>query len=521
MSVRYYPLLAKYTVNSRYIHSVDITKNHKILETYWIYKPFVRVYIVEDTKEYILRYMVFEPEISPEEFSILSNIISDLRKVLILKDVSLSLETRARALVELVNLILEEYAIEPEDELYSIILYYLFRDFFGYSVIDPLVQDPLVEDVSCDGYDLPIYIYHRKYGSMETNIVLDKETLDSLVLRLAQDCGKHLSLASPMVDGSLPGGSRLQATFGTEITPRGSSFTIRRFTTEPLTPIDLIDFGTIPSEIMAYLWLGIEFGLSGIIVGETASGKTTTLNAMLMFLPPEAKVVSIEDTREITLYHSNWIASVTRDSSVAGTIEMYDLLKAALRQRPDYIVVGEVRGVEAQTLFQAMSTGHTCYSTLHAGDVNQMVYRLETDPLNVPRSMLQFLDFALVQTIWVKKGVRVRRTKEVNEIMGVDPADRQLLINQFAVWEPKMDSHVKATDSKKIEKMAVLMGTDIEEVQFELKRRREFLDMMLEKNVRDYRTVTKLIHAYYRSPESAFEKLREQDAASLYSEIVG
>ncbi len=519
--MNYYPILDRYVVDSTYIHSVDITKDHRILETYWIHRPFVKVYIVEDMKEYILRYMVFEPEINEEEMNVISTIESDLRKVLVLRDVSLSMDVRAKVLVDLVTAILDEYAIEPEDEFYSIVLYYLFRDFLGYGVIDPLINDALVEDISCDGYDLPIYVYHRKYGSVETNVSLAKNVLDSLVLRLSQSCGKHLSLANPMVDGSLPDGSRLQATFGTEVTPRGSSFTIRRFTIQPLTPIDLIDLGTIHEEIMAYLWLAVEVGLSGIVVGETASGKTTTLNAILMFLPPEAKVVSIEDTRELVLYHRNWIASVTRETGVTGKIEMYDLLKAALRQRPDYIVVGEVRGSEAQTLFQAMSTGHTCYSTLHAGDVNQMVYRLESEPLNVPRSMLQFLDFALVQTIWVKDGRRVRRTKEVNEIMEIDPSDKQLLVNQFAIWDSKGDVHVKATESKKLEKMAVMKGEDIDEIQYELARKREFLRLMVDKNIRDYRVVTKLIHSYYRNPEEAFERLREEDAATLYSEIVG
>jgi flagellar protein FlaI len=203
-----------------------------------------------------------------------------------------------------------------------------------------------------------------------------------------------------------------------------------------------------------------------------------------------------------------------------GAIEMYDLLKTALRQRPDYIVVGEVRGVEAQTLFQAMSTGHTCYSTLHAGDINQMIYRLESDPLNVPRSMLQFLDFALLQMIAVKKTMRVRRTKEISEIIGIDPSNKQILINRFVVWDHEKDRHTRVGDPMKIEKMAVQMGMSAEEIKFEIGKRKEFLQLMLDKNVRDYRVITKLIHAYYRNPENAFEILREQDAASLYSEIV-
>jgi flagellar protein FlaI len=368
--------------------------------------------------------------------------------------------------------------------------------------------DEFIEDISCDGYDIPIFIYHKKYGSMETNIRLGRETLDNLVLKLAQRGGKHVSLATPIVDATLPDGSRLQATYGTEITPRGSSFTIRKFTAEPLTPIDLIEYGTIPSAVMAYLWFALEYKLSGIIVGETGSGKTTTLNAILMFTPPDAKIVSIEDTRELKLYHENWVAEVTRVGVGGEEIDMYDLLKTALRQRPDYIVVGEVRGREAQTLFQAMSTGHSCYSTIHAGDINQMVYRLENEPLNVPRSMIQFLDVALVQQMVVTKRKRIRRTREVNEILGVDPVDKNLLINQFVKWDPKEDHHVEISTPKKLEKIASMYGGGIEDVYQELLRRKEYLELMLKNGIRDYRRVTRLIQAYYRNPEFAFSKLK-------------
>ncbi|MEM2086906.1 MAG: type II/IV secretion system ATPase subunit, partial [Archaeoglobaceae archaeon] len=316
--------------------------------------------------------------------------------------------------------------------------------------------------------------------------------------------GKHISLANPIVDSTLPDGSRLQATFGTEVTPRGSSFTIRKFATQPLTPLDLVRFGTIPIGIMAYLWLAIEHKLSVIVVGETASGKTTTLNSILMFVPPDAKIVSIEDTREIRLYHDNWLAQVTRTGIGEQEIDMYDLLKAALRQRPDYIVVGEVRGKEAQTLFQAMSTGHASYSTFHAGDINQMVYRFESDPLNVPRSMLQFLDIVLVQNMYLRGAKRIRRTKEINEILGIDPADKNLLVNQFARWDAKRDEHIEVSIPKKLEKIATSRMDDVYE---ELQRRRKYLEWMIKSGVKDYTEFTKLIHNYYRNPEIAFSRV--------------
>jgi len=221
----------------------------------------------------------------------------------------------------------------------------------------------------------------------------------------------------------------------------------------------------------------------------------------LCLFPPDAKVVSIEDTREINLYHDNWLAQVTRTGIGEREIDMYDLLKAALRQRPDYIVVGEVRGREALTLFQAMSTGHASYSTFHAGDINQMVYRLESEPLNVPRSMIQFLDIVLVQGMYLRQGKRIRRTKEVNEILGIDPTDKNLLVNQFIRWEPKEDFHIQLSTPRKLEKLAR------EDIFEELDRRKKYLEWMIKKDVKDYREFTRLIHAYYRNPEIAFSEI--------------
>ncbi|MEM1999329.1 MAG: ATPase, T2SS/T4P/T4SS family, partial [Archaeoglobaceae archaeon] len=199
-----------------------------------------------------------------------------------------------------------------------------------------------------------------------------------------------------------------------------------------------------------------------------------------------------------------WLAQVTRTGIGEQEIDMYDLLKAALRQRPDYIVVGEVRGREALTLFQAMSTGHASYSTFHAGDINQMVYRLENDPLNVPRSMLQFLDVVLVQNMYLREGKRIRRTREVNEILGIDPTDKNLLVNQFLKWDVKGDEHIQVSSPRKIEKIALSRVDDVYE---ELERRKRFLEAMIKRDIRDYRDFTRLIHKYYRNPEVAFSKV--------------
>jgi type IV secretory pathway ATPase VirB11/archaellum biosynthesis ATPase len=269
------------------------------------------------------------------------------------------------------------------------IQYHLVRDFLGYGPIDTMMQDPMLEDLSCDGPGIPIYVFHRKYESIRSTVTFpDEETLDSFVIRLAQRSGKHISIAEPILDATLPDGSRLQTTLSREVTTRGSSFTIRKFRADPFTPPDLVGYNTMDSRMAAYMWLVVENGSSMIMAGGTASGKTTTLNATCQFVPPEKKIVSIEDTREINLNHENWIAGVTRagfggqivGGKPAGAIDMYKLLEAALRQRPEYLLVGEVRGPEALTLFQAMATGHTVYSTMHADSVASAVYRLENPP---------------------------------------------------------------------------------------------------------------------------------------------
>jgi flagellar protein FlaI len=509
MAKNHYDILRRHIRSEDLLETPEFGSGSRIVEEYWIQEPFTKAIIVENEDEFRNVYYALEPTVSSEEAEVISALYDDLKKILVLQDVSVDLEERAEVLVRAIEKLSKEYAVSFTDNFYSRMLYYLFRDFFGYGLIDPLMEDTNVEDISCDGYNIPIFIYHQKYGNVETNIVLDQEKLDRMVLRLTQRSGKHISIANPIVDATLPDGSRLQATFGTEVTPRGSSFTIRKFTIEPLTPIDLIEKGTVPSGVLAYLWLAIEHKFSAIVVGETASGKTTTLNAIMMFIPPDAKVVSIEDTREINLYHENWIAEVTRTGMGEGEIDMYDLLRAALRQRPDYIIVGEVRGREAQTLFQAMSTGHASYSTLHAGDINQMVYRLESEPLKVPRSMLQFLDIALVQTMWVRGNTRLRRTKEVNEILGIDPVDKNLLVNQFVKWDPKEDKHIEVSMPKKLEKMADFLGVSVQEVYDEMLSRKRYLELMLKRGIRNYKEVTRYIHAYYHNPELAMTKMEE------------
>ena len=279
---------------------------------------------------------------------------------------------------------LTEYQVEK-------LLYVLKRNFIGYERIDGIKHDINVEDISCDGYNSPVFVYHSDYEQVITNVHHGESELDDFVVKLAQRSGKGISKRQPQVDATLPDGSRAQLTLGREVSDHGTNYTIRQFKDVPFTPLDLINWNTFSLDEMAFLWLAIENHRSLIFAGGTASGKTTSLNAVSLFIPSNTKIVSIEDTREVELPQRNWIASVTRPSfsdDDKGDVDEFDLLEAALRQRPDYIVMGEIRGEEGRTLFQVMSTGHTTYTTFHADTVGEVLKRFTTEPINVSKTLL-------------------------------------------------------------------------------------------------------------------------------------
>ncbi|MEM3512730.1 MAG: type II/IV secretion system ATPase subunit, partial [Thermoplasmata archaeon] len=397
---------------------------------------YVRIKYDTISNEYL--YEVIEPVLTTDEEFILDFLkgkLIDAFEMIELEDP----KEREKYLRELAIKVLRENEIHLNPVSKEKILYYVVRDFLGYGLIGVPMIDPQVEDISCDGVKIPIYIFHRKYGSIKSNLRFQShKELDGFVVWLVQRCGKHISVASPMVDATVPDGSRLQATLGEHVTKRGSSFTIRRFRENPFTPVDLLKFKTMSTEMMAYIWIAIESGQSMMVCGGTASGKTTTLNAVLLFIPPQMKIVSIEDTRELNLPHENWIPSLTRSGfggknlitgKAAGEIDMFDLLTAALRQRPQYLMVGEVRGAEAYIVFQAMATGKTCYTTFHAESVAAMVHRMENPPINLPRALVAALNIVLLQG-QVKVGTKMtRRVKNLTEIVGIDPETNELITN--------------------------------------------------------------------------------------------
>jgi flagellar protein FlaI len=322
-----------------------------------------------------------------------------------------------------------------------------------------------------------------------------------------------------LLDATLPDGSRLNATLGQEVTDKGSTFTIRKFREDPFTITDLVRFGTMSAEILAYWWMAVQNGASAIYAGGTASGKTTGLNAILLFIPPQMKIVSIEDTREINLPHQNWIAGVTRagfgprdnNGRQAGEIDMFTLLKAALRQRPEYILVGEVRGKEAEALFQAMATGHTAYGTMHADSVESVIHRLESEPISIPRSLLESLDIVSVQIQTRIGDRRVRRTKEIVEVVGLDPHTREILTNEVFTWNPARDKFEFSGVSYVLERIQLERNMGESDMARELQQRREIVEWMVRKNIRDLQSVGAIIVQYYKEPE-ALLSLAQRDA---------
>ena len=400
-----------------------------------------------------------------------------------------------RLRTELAGLI-ERYGITVDSRTFHALWYYLHRDFRGYGRLDPLLQDDHIEDISCDGPDHPVFIYHETYTDLETNVTFETAALDDFVVRLAQQAGHHISVGDPLIEATLPDGSRAELSLGEEVTPHGSAFTIRQYAADPLTPIDLIERGTFDAAGLAYCWLCIEHNKSLLVAGGTAAGKTTTLNALSMFVPPGAKVVTIEDTRELTLAHDNWLAAVTREQLTEGTaIGMYDLLRSALRHRPEYLLVGEVRGEEAKTLFQAMNTGHTTLSTIHADSIETAVTRLENEPIDLPRTMVESLDLCAVQTQRRLGGRRVRRIDGIAEIRGIDDRTGDLDYAEPISWHPQSDSFSRS-HSEVLESIQTERGWDPDDLRAELAARKQFLNTLLERGVTDYREFTAQLRAY-------------------------
>ncbi|MDH7593870.1 MAG: type II/IV secretion system ATPase subunit [Methanomicrobiales archaeon] len=451
----------------------------EVIGSYSVNPPFARVRIVKDAAGGV-RYEAVEPLLEPREIVLLEEVFNYFRDTILFES-PMAAERMTITMEELGDAV---RMFEPamKDTRLPVLYYYLTRNFYGYGRIDLLMRDPALEDISCNGPQIPVFVFHREYGSIPTNIVFGSEEMNRFVLRLAQKADKQISLSTPLVDAHLPDGSRIQLTFSDVVSTRGSSFTIRRFKKDPMTPLNLVQYGTFDPLMLAFIWYALEHRSSAIIAGGTASGKTSTMNAISFFIPPNAKIVSLEDTREIQLPHQNWLPVQTRElslTSVKGEIDLFMLLKSSLRQRPEYIIVGEVRGKEAQTLFQAMNTGHTTLSTLHAGDIEEAINRLTNEPIAVPPVMFSALDLMIIQGIHHREGRIIRRCDSIHEIMV--ERDGTIQHQPLFLWDPKLDDFERLKiHSRILSRIAHDYGTSEDDTLVEIGRRARFIHELLQ-----------------------------------------
>lgn len=475
--------------------------------TYLVKAPFQYVHVEYMVEE--LRYTCIEPPLSEGEQQNLMIVENAFDKMAHSEILLVAEEDRAAALRDRFNLILEIYKMKLTDSQKEKFFYYLFKKYMGFGKIDILMNDPYIEDVTCNGPNAPIYVNHRVYGSVATDVIFEEIELNNFVMRMAQAAGRHISVLQPIRDATLTDGSRANLTLGKEVTKKGSTFTIRRFRSNPVSCIDLLRYNTFDATVLAYFWLMVEYKRSILAAGGTASGKTTTLNALGVFIPHEYKIVSIEDTAEMNLMHPNWTQSITRTGfggGGEGNIELYDLLKAALRQRPEYIVVGEVRGAEAGTLFQAISVGHPCMGTIHAGSIHELVSRVESEPMNVPRNLFASLDLVIFNAM-IKVGEHfLRRALRIVEIVELDPERGDLITNPIFKWDPVSDTYEFGGSSSMFEDISEEFGIDPDSLAREMHQRAEFLAGLARDGITDYRDVARAIRRYSKDKDAQAEE---------------
>jgi len=460
------------------------------------------------------RYTIIEPTLSKKDKANF-----EIIKKLLMTELTVSLnevktkKSAERKITKKIAQLIKKYRLEIPSKNLSKITYYAIRDFIYLGRIEPLMRDHMVEEISCDGTGIPLYIWHREFESIPSNISYTKDKeLNNFARKMAYMCGKHASLANPIVDASLPDGSRINLTLGHEITKRGSTFTIRRFRSDPITVVDLIKFQTMSTDIGAYLWYVAEKNSTMLVAGGTASGKTTALNAFASFIRPGMKIVSIEDTQELNLPHENWIPAVSRQNFTdgqIGEINQFDLLRAALRQRPDVIIVGETRGKEAYTLFQAMATGHGGFSSIHADSVDATLTRLASSPMDIPKPLIaNTLDLITLQLKLRVKDKSVRRIIQISEIAGMDEKTGEIKTHEIFKWDPNTDTHSYSGNSIVLDKIKERYGESDEEINYELSKRKLALEWMVKNNIRDYKEVSQNIKEFYADPERFSERKR-------------
>lgn len=496
----------------------DTEDRTKIDIRYPLLSPYAFAHIFWDDKNKELVYHIEEPSLSDTEKELLELVQLGLEEMINISFVKTkSTAAILKYLEKSMRSILLELGIKVSEETYNKIMYYVYRNSIGLNEIEPMMRDYYIEDIECNGDTYPIYIVHRKYANLKTNVVfMERQALVDFVEKLSQRAGRYISYAKPILDGTLPDGSRVNATYTEDITTRGPTFTIRKFTEDPWTPIHMIKFNTTDALTLAHIWLALEKKFNVMTIGETASGKTTFMNAMAQFIPPEARICSIEDTRELNLPHINWLPSVTRAGfgiptvlgEQYGEITLFDLLRETFRQAPDYVILGETRGKETFVLFQGMASGHPSLSTFHAGSVATMVKRLETPPIELPASLIESLDLVVVTTHVKTPEKSFRRVTEVVEIIEVEAGKgtEGVKSNTLFEWEPVKDVFKYNNKSVILQKISKNTGIPVKELENELKTREKLLKKMADQNIVNFKQVSEIFNSYYKDKKSVLKK---------------
>lgn len=473
---------------------------------------FIHIYTDNGTKI----YKPIEPDLTPDELAFMEQILSIILNYAADYPPPESEEVLDQNLVEIYNKAVtvgpanrvRATSVTIKADLREKMLYNIKKDVIGLGPLEPLIRDSNIEDISGIGAN-DVFIVHKIFGSLKTRVSFgDNDRLSIYSKRLSERVGRPVSDKTPIVDATLPDGSRLSIVYSSDVSTRGPSFTIRKFADIPISIVQLVRFNTLSAEEAAYLWLAMEYGQSVFVCGETASGKTTVVNAMIPFIRPESKIFSAEDTPEIRAPQDAWQQLVTRErGALESRVTLFDLLKTALRSRPNYIIVGEIRGAEGSMAFQAMQTGHPVISTFHAASVKKMIQRFTGTPINIPVTFMDNLNIALIQQAVYVNGKFLRRTTSINEVEGYFEELGGVSTKQVFQWDATNDHHVfrGLNNSYILEKrIAETAGlSDPKSIYDELFKRARIIEWMLKNNIMSYYKVFELIKTFYTKGESA------------------
>lgn len=485
------------------------------LSTYWIEEPLVKIIIASipgrgGEKGYFIDEVKLD-NVERKAFERLKDILS--RELSPPKD--MSIDAKQHVLEEAGRLIKKYKGIlgSLNEDSIKKVEYYIRRDLIGYGPINPIVEDKNVEDISCDGIDKPVYVWHRIYESLPSNLrMMDKNYFNDFIIKLAHFAGKHISAAFPIVDAMLPGRHRLAATYGDEVSTFGSTFTIRKFREEPFSIVDLINLGTLNPELAAYFWFILDNRLTVMVIGGTGAGKTSFLNALTNMFRPGLKIVTVEETAELNIPQDNWVQFVTRESyglgtSKIGEVTMFDLVKTSLRYRPDYLIVGEIRGAEAFVLFQAMATGHGGISTVHAENIDYAIKRMTSPPMNIAESYIPLMNVAcLIERVVLPKKAGAPFGRRIRQVWELDPAGNRISVGS---WNP-VDDSLDIDFSKSIHLPNICRKTGMPPDWYtrELQVRESVIRWMIANKINHFREVARVVTEFHVKRAEVLSKLR-------------